>query len=104
MGWQLCARDPAACETQGELLMTEGCTIQLSVSIGDADASASADGGEDGRRRHEYLFEAAVDGATLLGRDDDDLQFQLVDINGRTGGDFWSTAHEVPAWESWKQM
>ena len=76
-------------EKQGELLDKEGCSIHLRVSIGGAEPNT-------------YLFEAAVTGEMLRwpdeANDGNKLQFQLADINGRTDGEFWSTAHEVRVW------
>ena len=83
-------------EKQGELLDKEGCSIHLRVSIGDAE-----------REPNTYLFEAAVTGEMLRwpdeANDGNTLQFQLADINGRTNGEFWSTANEVRVWSPLSQ-
>ena len=71
-------------ERQRHLLSTRGCTVQCEVVFGSS-------------KPQRFLFEAAVDGAAILGGDDDEngLCVSVADLNRMTGGSFWHAASEV---------
>ena len=80
-------------DAQGDLLEEEGCTVRLHVTM------SSASGTSEEAPKGGYLFEASVDGESLLAMargHDEDLHFTLVDVDGRTDGDaFWEAGTEM---------
>ena len=89
LGSQLIVCDRAASDgnpwsvtRQTELLAEHGCSVQLTVSMGE------------GARPQIFTFEAAVDGTTLFGEDEQPLHISVADINERTNSalTFWQSA------------
>ena len=75
---------------QRELLLRRGCCVQVEVAFGDPAAS----------EQQVLLLEACVEGEALVARSssDDALSVRVADLNGMTGGSFWSAASRVRPW------
>ena len=85
-------------DRQRELLLHGGCTAQFEVSFGDRRMDTP-------HAPQTFLFEASAAGAWLVDGDDDErggddggLAVSLADLNGITGGAFWTSAAEVRPW------
>ena len=74
--------NPWSVTRQTELLAENGCSVQLIVAMGE------------GAQTQRFMFEAAVDGTTLFGEDEQPLHISVADINERTNSalTFWQSA------------
>ena len=72
-------------DRQRELMRAYGCCVQVEVHFDDPTSSQT------------YLLEANVPGAVLAGEESNEasLSFLVADLNGMTGGAFWSSASRV---------
>ena len=91
------------------IFVDNGSSIRRSIHIGSRVCigsstnvhvtMSSASGTSEEAPKGGYLFEASVDGESLLAMargHDEDLHFTLVDVDGRTDGDaFWEAGTEM---------
>lgn len=70
-------------DRQRALMERHGCCVQLEAYFDDAESSQT------------YLLEANISGAALAGEEDEELVFSVADLNGLTGGAFWTSAAKV---------